>query len=178
MTCALVFTPLSGEYPAVGEFSSQEVAALFRQYGPPVYRRALRLLRDEADAEEALQDVFMKALRHGDHFEERGKTLNWLYRITTNHCLNVIRGRKRRRALKDAYEGTPQRASASHQVDMTTLQQLLREADSRQAEAAVYVHIDGMSYSEAAVLLGVSKRTVGNLIERFNTWAAKRLEAA
>ena len=74
--------------------------------------------------------------------------------------------------------GTPQRASASHQVDMTTLQQLLREADSRQAEAAVYVHIDGMSYSEAAVLLGVSKRTVGNLIERFNTWAAKRLEAA
>ena len=61
-------------------------------------------------------------------------------------------------------------------MDLTTLRMLLSQADSKLATAAVYVHIDGMSYSEAAEVMGVSKSTVRNLIVRFETWAAKRLE--
>jgi RNA polymerase sigma-70 factor, ECF subfamily len=159
--------------PALG---SQDVARLFREYGPLIYRRALRLLGDAADAEEALQDVFLKVLGQPGRFEDQGRTLNWLYLITTNHCLNRLRGRKRRRAMQDAWRAEPQRQGAAHPVDLTTLRMLLAEADVRQAEAAMYVHVDQMSYSEAAELLGVSKRTVGNLIERFDAWAARRLE--
>ena len=51
---------------------------------------------------------------------------------------------------------------------------LLAEADEKQAQAAVYVYLDGMSHEEAAELLGVSKRTVGNLIDRFVAWAQRR----
>jgi RNA polymerase sigma-70 factor (ECF subfamily) len=40
----------------------------------------------------------------------------------------------------------------------------------------VYVFLDGMSHEEAAELLGVSKRTVGNLLERFQAWAQEQLE--
>ena len=53
---------------------------------------------------------------------------------------------------------------------------LLQEADEEQAKAAVYVYIDGMSQNEAADLLGVSRRTVGNLLDRFNGWARKRMQ--
>ena len=164
-----IFSPA----PTLG---TKDVARLFREYGPAIYRRALRLLGNAADAEEALQDVFLKVLGGPGRFEEKGRTLNWLYQITTNHCLNRIRGGRRRRAMQDAWRAEPERQGATAPVDLTTLRMLLAEADGRQAEAAMYVHLDQMSYSEAAELLGVSKRTVGNLIERFDAWAAQRLE--
>ncbi|MEZ4472859.1 MAG: RNA polymerase sigma factor [bacterium] len=159
----------------MGAFAAEEVARLFRLHGPQVYRRALRLLGNATDAEEALQDVFLKILDRVDDFDDQDKTLNWLYRITTNHCLNVIRGRKRRLAATEAFRVAPQRADHTVAVDATLLRELLSRADPREAEAAVYVHLDGMSYSEAAPLLGVSKRTVGNLIARFDAWAATAL---
>jgi len=55
------------------------------------------------------------------------------------------------------------------------LRALLQRAEPQQAEAAVYVYIDGMSQLEAAKLLNVSRRSVGNLLERFNAWAQKEL---
>ena len=134
------------------------------------------MLADERDAEEALQEVFLKAFKNLDRFEERGKTLNWLYRITTNQCLNMIRSRKRRKALAEAYRHAPR--GATTQIDLTTLKMLLSQADSRQAAAAVYVHLDGMSFNEAAEVMGVSKSTMRNLIMRFEAWAAKQLEEA
>ena len=48
---------------------------------------------------------------------------------------------------------------------------LLRDAEPQQAQAALHVHVDGMSHAEAAKVLGVSRRTVGNLLERFTAWA-------
>jgi RNA polymerase sigma-70 factor (ECF subfamily) len=151
------------------------VVQLFREYGPSVYRRALRLLKNEAEAEEALQEVFARVLKSIDRFEDREQTLNWLYRITTNHCLNMMRGQQRRRAAMNAYREAPLPRTA-RAIDLSTMRALLRDAEPKQAQAAIYVHLDGMSYSEAAVLMKVSKRTVGNLIQRFNTWAAQRLK--
>ena len=153
----------------------QKVAKLFREYGPLVYRRALRLLNSEAEAEEALQDVFIRVLKAIHRFDDREQALNWLYRITTNHCLNALRGRKRRQMAMQAYRDAPRQETARI-IDITTMRVLLSQADPRLAQAAIYVHLDGMSYSEAAPLLSVSKRTVGNLIARFNTWATKRME--
>lgn len=153
--------------------ANRELNALYREFGPAVFRRARRMLGDDMDAEEALQEVFLKAFRKLDRFEARGKTLNWLYRITTNHCLNVIRSRKRRRALADAYAAEPRAPDAP--VDLTTLRMLLSQAKPKLATTAVYVHIDGMSYAEAAEVLGVSKSTVRNLINRFDAWAERRL---
>lgn len=154
----------------------KDVAQLFRTYGPLIYRRALRLLNNEAEAEEAMQDVFIKVMGAIDRFDEQQDVIHWLYRVTTNHCLNVIRGKKRRRAAMQAYRDAPRRQN-SRVVDLTTLRSLLSRADPQLAMAAIYVHIDGMSHSEAAVHLKVSRRTVGNLVDRFNTWAQRQLEA-
>ena len=60
--------------------------------------------------------------------------------------------------------------------DGLVLRKLLSEAAPDQARAAVYVYIDGMSHQDAAELLNISRRSVGNLLERFNQWARKRLE--
>ena len=152
-----------------------EINSIFQQYGPVVYRRALQILGNEADAKEALQEVFIRAIRGGQQFEGRSQISTWLYRITTNFCLNRIRDSKRRRELLEE-RGLPVELDGAQPTNPTTdkiilVRKLLAKADPEQAKAAVCVYIDGMSHSEAAEILDVSRRTVGNLLDRFNTWA-------
>lgn len=157
-----------------------DLGELFRQHGPMVYRRALRLLSRPEDADEATQEVFLRVMRSVDTFEGRSGITTWLYQITTHYCLNLIRDRGRRRQLLEqnvVFDGmTPDEGGSAAASDLLLLQQLLAEADEQQAQAAVYVYLDGMSHEEAAELLGVSKRTVGNLLERFLSWAGRRTE--
>lgn len=156
-----------------------QIKELFERYGPMVYRRARQILGGHEEAEEATQEVFLKALRTDSSFRGKSRASTWLYSITTNYCLNVIRNRKRRQELWDQHkvdeEWQPARVGANPQA-IVLMQLLLSEApDDRWAAAAVYVYVDGMSHQEAAKVLGVSKRTVGNLLERFGSWARERL---
>ena len=154
----------------------EDLDTLFRRYGPLVYRRALQLLGSPAAAEEAVQEVFIRAMKARDRFDPRAKPSTWLYRITTNYCLNQIRDSKRRQELLDerAEEVTPASVARDPQK-LAMVRELLAEADPRQAEAAAAVYVDGMSHAEAAKVIGVSRRTVGNLCDRFVTWARDRL---
>lgn len=151
-----------------------DIGALFAQHGPAVFRRANRLLGNEADAQEAVQEIFIRVVKGVERFDRRAAVTTWLYQITTNYCLNKLRDGQRRRELVEQ-EGTPTEQADARAESLSLMRQLLREADPREAEAAVFVFIDGMSHDEAAEVLGVSRRTVGNLVERFSTWARERM---
>ncbi len=153
------------------------VADWFARYGAVVFRRARQLLGSDAAAEEATQEVFIRASRALHRYDPRASPSTWLYRITTNYCLNQIRDRSRRRVLLEvrAEEAAP--GSAPYDVEqMIAMRRLLALADPRQAAAAVAVFVDGMSHAEAALHLAVSRRTVGNLCDRFVQWARTQLE--
>jgi RNA polymerase sigma-70 factor (ECF subfamily) len=159
--------------------NTQAVAQMYRDYGAVVYRRALRLLANPQDAEEATQEVFVRVMRTEAGYSGKGELIGWLYRITTHYCLNRIRDKRRRQDLFQLHVAPAIATSASTApVDMVMMRWLLANADERQAQAAIYVFVDGMSYDEAAPLLGVSKRTVGNLLERFQTWCLEQLRTA
>jgi RNA polymerase sigma-70 factor (ECF subfamily) len=144
-----------------------------------VYRRALRLLGNPADAEEATQEIFIRAFRSAEGFRQQSQLTTWLYQITTHYCLNLIRDRTRRTELYEEHVAPQgdglEKADPVRPDDMVLLRGLLSAADERQATAAVYVLLDGMSHEEAAEVLGVSKRTVGNLLERFQAWASEQV---
>ncbi|MFL5345041.1 MAG: RNA polymerase sigma factor [Hyalangium sp.] len=164
----------------VSSSDSRHIAQLFERHGPRVYRRALRLLGNPGDAEEATQEIFIRVFRSVGGFREQSQLTTWLYQITTNYCLNLIRDRSRRAELHQAHVGPladeSSRSDPTRPEDLVLLRRLLVTADERQAAAAVYVFLDGMSHEEAAELLGVSKRTVGNLLERFQAWAQEQIE--
>ena len=165
---------------AVSRFDSRDIAQLFERHGPRVYRRALRLLGNPGDAEEATQEIFLRVFRAASGFREQSQMTTWLYQITTNYCLNLIRDRSRRAQIHEAHlmpmAEESSRSAPTRPEDLVLLRRLLAAADERQAAAAVYVFLDGMSHEEAAELLGVSKRTVGNLLERFQAWAQEQIE--
>ena len=157
----------------------EELAALFDRHGPMVYRRARGILGSHEDAEEAMQEVFIRALKSAEAFEHRSQLSTWLYRITTNYCLNCIRDHRRRQALWDEKVAPEGAAAAVHPADQeqkVILRRLLSEADERWAAAAVYVYLDGMSHAEAAKVLGVARRTVGSMLDKFNRWARARMD--
>src|SRR5690242_5113313 len=123
---------------------SKQVASLFQKHGPMVYSRARRLLGNHEDAEEATQDIFVRVIANGEMPPSPNEVVLWLSRITTNHCLNKLRDGGRRKELfamkvKDA---TEDRAAATAD-QLAAARALLSRADERQAQAAIYVFIDG-----------------------------------
>jgi RNA polymerase sigma-70 factor (ECF subfamily) len=71
-----------------------EFARLVETYSPTIYHLALKMLEDAQDAEDVLQETFIKAYRHLAGFDGRSSVSTWLYRIATNEALMVLRRRK------------------------------------------------------------------------------------
>ena len=76
---------------------SVDVERYYRTYGPMVMRRCRSLLKDEDEAADAMQDTFVRLLRHQDRLQERGPS-SLLYTIATNVCLNRMRSARRDRS--------------------------------------------------------------------------------
>lgn len=83
-----------GDEPAFGE--------IMRRYSPRVFRVASRFFRRREQAEEAAQEIFLKAFTELGGYEGRGSFEGWLTKIATNTCLNLLRGQKRRPELTAA----------------------------------------------------------------------------
>lgn len=84
------------------EFEAGHVQALellFARYRQPAYRVAYRLLNNEADALDAVQEGFVKALTHLSSFQRRCSFKTWLLRVVTNAALDLGRQRGRREML-------------------------------------------------------------------------------
>lgn len=71
-----------------------EFARMVDFYSPQIYRLALKMLGDSQDAEDVLQETFIKALRSLPTFEGRSSLSTWLYRIAVNEALMILRRRK------------------------------------------------------------------------------------
>ncbi len=154
-----------------------EIRDYFAKYSAIVYRRALVLMGSQADAEDAVQEVFLKIAANFDSFRGESQVSTWLYKITTNYCLSQLRNRGRQgELLRDRYEHTAPRIGSNNPMDGVALRQLLAKADPQEASAAVYVYVDGMTRPEAAQALSVSLRTIGNLLNRFSQWAREEFQ--
>jgi RNA polymerase sigma-70 factor (ECF subfamily) len=163
--------------PSRRTIDRDEIKALFSRYGPLVLRRARRILGNEAEAEDATQDVFIKVLGSLETFRGESQPSTWLYRITTNLCLNRIRDHRRHRdrlAQENAgrVEGPGDAGPPENRLTITTL---LAELPPELSETAVYYYVDEMDQEEIAALSGIARRTVGYRLERFRALALERL---
>jgi RNA polymerase sigma-70 factor (ECF subfamily) len=75
--------------------SDEEFATIYETNKARIYSTAYRMLNNSADAEDVTQEVFIKVYQKLHTFEGRSQLSTWLYRITVNRCLDVLRRRKR-----------------------------------------------------------------------------------
>lgn len=152
------------------ESGRSDLRELYQRYGGSVYGRCLYLLKDRAAAEDAMQDVFAKALANLRQFRAEAAPLTWLVRIATNHCLNVLRAERagwrerfeRQEAARPEGHGGPQVMEKRDQV-----RALLRRFDAETQAAAIHYHVDEMTLEEVAALLGRSVPTVRKRLQQF-----------
>jgi RNA polymerase sigma-70 factor (ECF subfamily) len=154
--------------------TEDEVAQAYRAYAGAVYARGVRILRDADAARDVTQEVFIRCLDHCRELRAGSELLSWLYRVTTNLCLNAIRDRKvRGRAAEDAARHAPV-AVAPEGPARRGLADLLSGLGERTQAIVIYVYIDGMTHEEAARVAQVSDRTVRNCLARFQEHARLR----
>jgi RNA polymerase sigma-70 factor (ECF subfamily) len=133
------------------------------------------LLRDDQAARDAMQEVFIRALRAGNEFRADASPMTWLYRITTNYCLNSIRDRVRRDEILRG-QGPPPEEQPLSAEDRHTVLRLLESVPEDVGVVAVHYFIDEMKQEEIAELLGVSRRYVRDRLDAFRVSAKQVLE--
>ena len=144
---------------------------LVRTYTPLVYRRAFRLLGSSADAEEIVQEVFLRAFRSIGHFEPRRPVSHWLRRITTRACSNRLRSRDRDARRRDALAASLDRARGmeleSEQVGhVEPLDRFVERLDARTRRALRLRFAEEYSYPEIAAELGVGESAAKMRVRR------------
>ncbi len=89
--------PLDAELIArfLAEQNPHYFALLYRRYAGKVYAKCLSMLADEAQARDAVQDIFIKVFLNLSRFNEKSAFSTWLYSITYNYCIDLIRRKKK-----------------------------------------------------------------------------------
>jgi RNA polymerase sigma-70 factor (ECF subfamily) len=145
---------------------------LVRKYQDRVYNLCRYMLRDPQDAQDAAQDVFLKAYKGLKNFRPEASLYTWLYRIAVNTCLDYKR-KARRDALKneplpeDLPWTEPFPAELYESLENTeAIQVALQKLPEKLRAAIVLREIEGLSYEEIADVLHASVGTVKSRISR------------
>ena len=164
-------TPQSAPHPGWQPPSWEQIV---REHSARVYRLAYRLTGNKADAEDLTQETFVRVFR-SLHTYQPGTFEGWLHRITTNLFLDQARRKQRIRMdamgeEADRYASgdqlaAPERAFEHGNLDRD-IQQALDELAPEYRAAVVLCDIEGLSYEEIAVTLGIKLGTVRSRIHR------------
>jgi len=153
---------------------AHELDALYRRHAAMVFRRAQRLLRNTAEAQELVQDLFLSLLDRPTQIREKSSVTSWFYAATTHACLNRLRDQRNRVRLLAQRGAEP---AAAHELSpdaCALLHDALARLPADLAEVAVYAFFDELSQEEIAPLIGCSRRQVGVLIERVRAWGREQ----
>jgi len=169
------------EKAKTGDYQAFE--ALVNRYEGKVYRLAMRMLRNQEDAEDALQEAFLQVYRGLKGFEGRSSFSTWLFRLATNVCLMKIRHRGTEPApLLPLEEYLPRHEEGEHPhiqdwpdkpeevlLNKESRQKMLEALERLPAEyRAVFIlrDVEGFSNAEAGEALGISVAAVKSRLHR------------
>ena len=147
---------------------------LYREYAPAIFRFCRRAMPTREDAEDATMEIFMKLRDKLVQFDQSRSFTAWLYKISANHCWDMLRRRKARHDKDmDDIEDVPLECPEPNQleklIEERTGEEVRRALDKlglRARMALVMRYYSDMSYDEIADALGVRRQFVGVVLLR------------
>ncbi len=140
---------------------------LYQRHGRALLRKAERILRSKADAQDLVHALFLDLLAKGRAEEEID--LAYLYRAITNRCLGFMRDESNRSRLLEAHDdllrGPIRTTCDDHVIGMDMLVKLAASLDEQTLEIVFYRYFDDMTQEEVATMLGISRKTVGKKLD-------------
>lgn len=157
----------------------QGFTAIIKKYQEKLYWHIRRLVVDHDDANDVLQNIFIKVWKGLENFREDSRLYTWMYRIATNECLSFIEQQKRRASVSmdEVGEGLANKVKADSNFDGNRLEWKLQLAIQQLPEKQRVVfnlrYYDEMPYEEMSRVLDTSE---GALKASYHH-AARKIEA-
>ncbi len=135
------------------------------RYQRQVYNAAFWVLRRAEDANDITQEVFLKVAERLDDYDPRFKFFSWIYRITVNESLNLLRRNNREQALDDGLElpaadsDDPERQAGDAQLSQRIRTAIMRMTANDRTVLALR-HFSECSYEEIGQILDLDEKTV------------------
>ncbi len=164
----------------VQQGNTDAYACLFRRYHRKVFSLAYSRLRNQQDAQDIVQDAFVKVYRYIGSFKGNSSFYTWLYRITANLCIDrqrqagrdhqveFVEGKQLRVAVergaevmgRGSIDGDNPARSADRRELLSKLEEAIQELPDYHRDVILMREVGGMSYSEMARAMKVSKGTI------------------
>lgn len=147
-------------------------SVLYQRYAGKVYAKCISLLRDEHLAKDAMQDIFMKIFLKLNQFGEKSKFSTWVYSITYNYCIDLIRKNKKKGSIfSDDMERLPEIEDEVHDealltMEVNRLREVLDALPIGDKAILLMKYQDGMQIKEIAVVLDKTESAVKMKIKR------------
>ena len=138
---------------------------LIEQYYDAMLRLAVSYLDTRADAEDAVQEIFIIVDKNLNRFRGESSVKTWLYTIATNHCRKKLRQRKRREAFFGRFEREepvepPLEVQAIRNESNQQLWEAVDSLKSRHREPIILRYVHDLTAREIGEVLGISEGTV------------------
>lgn len=150
----------------------QAFRELYRRTSAKLFGVTLRILRDRSEAEEALQEVYVKIWQRSDRFVAGGYSpISWLVAVARNHALDILRARRPQSedidvALEVADTAPDPERAAVDSGERSRIETCLSELDTDKADAVRGAYLDGYSYEELATRHSVPLNTMRTWLRR------------
>jgi RNA polymerase sigma-70 factor, ECF subfamily len=147
-------------------------ADLYGRTSAKLFGVCLRILKDRSEAEEALQEVYVKVWQRADRYVQSGfSPISWLVAVARNHCLDILRARKPQGedidlALDVADAGPSPEQAAVAGSERSRIDSCLGQLEADRAEAVRGAYLDGYSYEELANRFSVPLNTMRTWLRR------------
>ncbi|NUO82988.1 RNA polymerase sigma factor [candidate division KSB1 bacterium] len=162
-----------------------DLSALFESLREKLVTAADRIVNDRDDAEDVVQEVFVRLYHKLERFQGEARLSTWLYRVTVNASLDALRRFKRRQKRETSLaliinEETLAQENPNHhaQIELSEkLQSALARLRKPYRAAIVLRDFEGLAYDEIAEVLQIDKGTVASRLHRAYAKLKKELEA-
>lgn len=147
-------------------------AALYSATAPKLFAILFRLLKDRTEAEDALQDVFVKIWNNAERYlSEIASPSSWLNAVARNHALDRIRARRKASLDLDtaeslADEGPGPETAAITRSEGRRIEACMEQLARERADAVRRAYVEGESYLELAARFGVPQNTMRSWLRR------------
>ena len=146
--------------PLVGQGDPEAFEVLYRSTEKAVYALALSILRNPHDAEDIVQETYLKVRAAAHLYVPQGKPLAWLFTITKNLCRDLLRSQSRTEAAPDGAEDDLRFSYVSDPTDRLVLEAALKALGEEERQVVLLHAASGLKHREIARDLGLPLSTV------------------
>lgn len=146
---------------------------IYRRFADKVYRKCFLMLRNEALATDATQDIFIKIFNNLNSFTSQARLSTWIYTITYNHCIDYIRVHKKRHTsdIDESFDLSDEEDDARvdkeiMEMELDKIEQIFEHVQPDEKAILLMKYIDGMSIKEIALAYNKNESAIKMKIMR------------